>query len=225
MRALVFLLVLLNLLFFVWTQGYLGAPVNPDATRLQQQLLADRLTLVAHGEPPANLPKAESPSKAPEKKKPDTCLLWREVPLTDTERFEYLLSEKFPAFKTTRIKAPGNGTYWVFIPPLANKPAADKKAAELKWLGVSDFFVVQETGPNHLAISLGIFSSEPAAKQQLEALQAKGVKSARVGERGVAPSAASLEVRGPEAQADALRDAVLAQFPQITTTSCPARTP
>lgn len=228
MRVLVFLLVLLNLLFFVWTQGYLGAPVNPDAARLQQQLLADRLTLVARGEPPAilaNSPKVESPSKAPEKKKPDTCLLWREVPIADTERFEYLLSEKFPAFKTTRIKAPGNGTYWVFIPPLANKAAADKKASELKWLGISDFFIVQDAGPNNLAISLGIFSSEQAAKQQLETLQAKGVKSARVGERGAAPTAASLEVRGPEAQTDALRDAVLAQFPQITTTSCPVRTP
>ena len=41
MRALVFLLILANLLFFAWTQGYLGNTANPDALRLQQQLLAE----------------------------------------------------------------------------------------------------------------------------------------------------------------------------------------
>lgn len=228
MRALIFLLVLLNLLFFAWTQGYFGTPDNPDAARLQQQLLADRLTVVARGEPPAESPAPVSTGKTPEKKKVDSCLLWSDVPIDASDRFEYLLAENFPTFKTTRIKAPastnGAGTYWVFIPSLPSKAAADKKAGELKGFGITDFFIVQDTGPNNLAISLGIFSSEQAAKQQLEMLKTKGVKSARVGERGAA-AFASFEIRGPETQSATLRDAVSAQFPQSKVTACPARNP
>ena len=58
MRALVFLLILANLLFLAWTQGYFGAAANPDAFRLQQQLLAERITVVARDEPPT--PAAEA---------------------------------------------------------------------------------------------------------------------------------------------------------------------
>ena len=46
MRIAVFLLVLANLLFFVWTRGYLGTPANPDARRAEQQLLADQVLVV-----------------------------------------------------------------------------------------------------------------------------------------------------------------------------------
>lgn len=49
MRALVFLLILANLLFFAYAQGYLGTPVSPDALRLQQQINPDRLRILADG--------------------------------------------------------------------------------------------------------------------------------------------------------------------------------
>lgn len=49
MRALVFLLILANLLFFAYAQGYLGTPVSPDALRLQQQINPERLRVLADG--------------------------------------------------------------------------------------------------------------------------------------------------------------------------------
>jgi hypothetical protein len=52
MRTLVFLLVLVNLLFFTWAQGYFGSPANPDALRLQQQLHPEQLTVIGRGDPP-----------------------------------------------------------------------------------------------------------------------------------------------------------------------------
>lgn len=220
MRVFVFLLVLVNLLFFVWTQGYLGSTASPDALRLQQQLLADQVTVVGRGEPPAAADKPPKVDKPAEKKAVSGCLLWGDLPIADAERFERLLAEKFSAFRATRSSTPGSSTYWVFIPPLPNKQDADKKAAELKKLGAPEFFIVQDAGANYLAISLGIFSSEEAAKERLEALRAKGVKSAKAGERSVKPALAALEVIGPEAQSDALREAATALLPEARPSVC-----
>jgi hypothetical protein len=220
MRVFVFLLVLANLLFFVWTQGYLGSSASPDAVRLQQQLLADQVTIVGRGEPPAALDKSQKAEKPVEKKSATGCLLWSDLPLADADRFERLLAEKFSAFRTTRSSTPGSSTFWVFIPPLPSKQDADKKAAELKKLGAPEFFIVQDAGPNYLAISLGIFSSEEAAKERLDTLRAKGVKSARSGERSVKPALAALEIAGPEAQHDALREAAIALLPDARPGVC-----
>ncbi|MGB4673915.1 MAG: hypothetical protein WBH99_08235, partial [Azovibrio sp.] len=47
MRALVFFLILANLLFFAYTQGYLGTAEAPDALRIEQQVHPERLRLLA----------------------------------------------------------------------------------------------------------------------------------------------------------------------------------
>ena len=140
--------------------------------------------------------------------------------MADADRLERLVAERFSAFKPARSVTPGNSTYWVFVPPLSSKQDADRKAAELKKLGVPEFFIVQDSGPNRLAISLGIFSSEEAAKERLDALRALGVRSAKSGERGAKPALVALEVAGPEAQQGALREAVQALLPEVGAGSC-----
>ncbi len=221
MRVAVFLLVLVNLLFLVWTRGYLGAPANPDARRIDQQLLADQLTVVARGEPPRTA--SREADKAPDKKKPASCQLWSDLASSDADQVERLLTDQFAAFKATRRTVAENSGYWVFIPPLANKEEASKKAAELQQLGISDFFVVQASGANQLAISLGTYRSEEAANAGLETLRAKGVKSAKMGERKGRPPFNTLEIHGPEAQAEALRKAIAALLPRAVPTVCKPR--
>lgn len=230
MRIFVFLLVLANLLFLVWTQGYLGSPENPDAIRLGQQLLPERVNIVARDEPPAGPVEkeggqGENPGEKPVdkpagKKETDVCLRWNELALADADRLERLLSEKFEGVKVTRSNAAGGRSYWVFIPPLANKQEVDKKTAELKKMDAPEFFVVQDPGPNHLAISLGIFSSEAAARERLESLRAKGVRSAKMGERSVKPALVTMEILAAETQAGRLREAAAAQSPALKPVFC-----
>jgi hypothetical protein len=98
------------------------------------------------------------------------------------------------------------GSHWVYIPPLASKADAERKAGELKKLGVTEFFIVTEAGANQYAISLGIFSSEQGAKDQLESLKAKGVRSAKVGLRGGKTTAVHVEARGDPTQIQGLKD-------------------
>ena len=230
MRVLVFLLILSNMLFFAWTQGYLGNSTNPDALRLQQQLLADQVRVVARDEPPpdsaakpARVEKAEKVEKV-EKLSNDVCLLLADLPVADLSRLETSLPEKFAAFKAERTQMTGSG-YWVFIPPLPNKPEAERKASELKKLKVPEFFVVQEPAAMRFAISLGIFSTREAAEERLEALRSKGVRSAKVGERDAKPTHGALEIRGPEEQVEALRQAIAEWLPKNKPAPCKAGKP
>ena len=219
MRAFVFLLILANLLFFAWERGYFAASSDPDSLRVQQQLLADRVKIVARDEPPAETIKPEKTSKPVEKKTLEVCVLLSDLPIADVLKTEALLADKFQDFRAERSMNAGSGSYWVFIPPLASRQDADRKGGELKKLRVPEFFVVQE-GANRFAISLGIFSSREAAAGRLEELRAKGVKSARIGERDVKPASASLEIHGPEAQADSLRQGLAEALPERKPASC-----
>ena len=223
MRAFVFLLILVNLLFLAWTQGYLGSSSHPDSLRVQQQLLADRIRIVARDEPPAETITTEIAAKAIENKTMQTCILLGDLPIAEIVRFESLLAEKWPVFKAERTKVTGSASYWVFIPPMANKQEADSKAAELKKLGIPEFYVVQENGPNNRTISLGLFSSREAATAHLEMLRTKGVKSARIAERNVKQVSASLEIHGPDAQANSLRQALAEALPESKPGACNPR--
>jgi len=224
MRSFVFLLILANLMFFAWTQGVLGVSSNSEAFRMQQQLLAEQVTVVARDVPPPETGPAEVAVKTIENKSADTCILLSDWPSATADQLESRLAEKFSAFKVSRTQvASGNG-YWVFIPPLANKKDVDSKVADLKKLGVTEFFVVQESGANNRAISLGVFSGKDAATAFLEKLRAKGVKSAKVAERPAKESVATLEIRGPEAQADAVRQAVVEVLPEAKPGACKTQT-
>jgi len=217
-RVVVFLLILANLLFLAWAQGYFGQSVDADSFRSQQQLLADRIKVVARGEAPADAAKVENPAKADEPPAAQFCLQLGDLPAADGVRIEGLVAEKWPAFKIQRTTTEGGAGYWVFIPPLASKPEADAKAVELKRLRVPEFYVVQEAGPNNRAISLGLFSSKDAAAARLEQLRGLGVKSAKVGERR--PATVALEIHGPEAQADALRETLAEALPDGRLQAC-----
>jgi len=76
--------------------------------------------------------------------------------------------------------------------------AGQPKTAELKALGIDDYFILQEENSMRWAVSLGVFSSEEAAKTRLEALRAKGVRSAQTGERGTQVTKIWFQVRGAD---------------------------
>ncbi|SDG52930.1 SPOR domain-containing protein [Propionivibrio dicarboxylicus] len=221
MRAAVFLLILANLMFFAWTQGLLGTGDNPDALRLSQQLLAERVTVVSRDEPPAD---ASVKAVKAEKREPESCLLLGDLSAAELARVEALIHEKASALRVERSETASSGGFWVFIPPLPNKADAERKASELKRFKIQDFAIVQEPAAARFAISLGVFSSREAAESRLEELRTKGVRSAKVGERERSVSAA-LEVRGSEALLAAVRPLLAESGVPGAPTACrPGRT-
>lgn len=269
MKTFVFLLVLGNLLFFAFSEGYFGRPDNPDAGRMQQQLNPERIRVVSRGEPPtakevaaaqaaeaAALAKdegekeeptegakgpvqdtpqdaaKEAPKESPkeaakdakeptkDKPAPDICLAWSGLSAKDADRLGALVADKYAAFKVARQATPvEGGQWWVFIPPLPTKADADKKAGELKHMGATDFFVIQEAGPNRFAISLGVFSSQSGAEDRLAELKGLGVRSAKVGPRSK-DALFKLEARGPATAKAALADAVRRLLPDAESSAC-----
>lgn len=225
MKALVFLLVLGNLLFYAFASGYFGHPDNPDGERVAQQVKPERIRIISRGEAPAaavptEAPPAETPKPEAAVEAAPVCLLWERLPVADADRLAALLADKFGDFKLVRQAHPGEGNgWWVYIPPLASKADAEKKAAELRGLGVADYFLIQE-GPNRFAISLGIFSSEKGGQERMSELKNKGVRSAHLTQRPGKDGSVTLRATGP-AGAQAGLIATLGEiFPKIATETC-----
>jgi hypothetical protein len=136
---------------------------------------------------------SESPSKpnpamdvaAPAAAKPGTlvCLEWGDFSGQDLARATAALSALQLDDKLSRRQIEQDIGYWVYFPPLKNKAAVNRKLAEIKALGIREYFVVQASGHWHNAISLGVFKTQEAAQSFLHGLNAKGVHTAQVGER------------------------------------------
>ncbi|MEO8343526.1 MAG: SPOR domain-containing protein [Gallionella sp.] len=112
------------------------------------------------------------------------CLEWGDFSGPDLARAATALSALHLADQLSQRQIERDISYWVYIPPLRNKAAANRKIAELRALRVREYFVMQTSGPWLNAISLGVFKTRDAAQNFLHNLQAKGVRSAQVGERG-----------------------------------------
>lgn len=167
---------------------------------------------------PADKPTEKTTEKAAADER-KTCYAWADLSALEADRLLGVVAgSKWAAFKSKRSAQDNGGPYWVYIPPLPGKVEADRKAGELRALGINEFFVVQETGANHFAISLGVFSTEAAANERLEKLKSQGVRSARVGPRN--PPPVTVEVRGPAGQGEAFKQAVATALPGKTVADC-----
>jgi hypothetical protein len=133
--------------------------------------------------PPASPAPAPAKTAGPASPAPAACLEWGLLAGPDVARADAAIARlDLPQVLVQRVVADVGG-YWVYIPPLKNKAEVDKKIRELKGLGVTDFFAVQDQTPWRNAISLGIFKSEDAAKNFLAGILGKGVRTAIVERR------------------------------------------
>lgn len=216
MKVLVFLLVLANLLFYALSNGLLGRQDNPDAGRIEQQIAVDRIKLVSRGEAPA-VPVPETPVA----KASDSCLRWEQLSGADADRLEVMLKEKFADLSIKRQTIAGEGSsWWVFIPPLPGKVDAERKAAEIRQLGISDYFIIQDNSSSRFAISLGVFSSEKGGQERLAEVRAKGIKSARVNVRPGKETHYHLEAAGPLTDKAALTEQLAETLPNTPPAHC-----
>jgi len=211
LRTVFFLLVLGNLLLFVWGQGYFGkAGSGGEAERLSAQIDPGRLHIVGKGVPPAI--KVEPPREA--------CRALAGLEREAADKLVALFSGNEAQFKIEQRPHLDPQSWWLHIPPSPNSAQAEKKAAELTKLGVKDFFVVRESGPNLNAISLGLYKNEASAKDYLEALQKKKVRSARIQVREAASDKIIIEVRGDVERLTRAMTDLPAEFTAYPKTEC-----
>jgi hypothetical protein len=224
------LLLAANLAFFAWARFL--APPDPavDRAPLARQLEPQKLRIVP-GRELAQLPSA---APAPEKPKPKpaapapeatpvACVEWGSFSPADASRAAQRLEPLALGARLAQYRGEEIANWWVHMPPQGNRAGALKKAAELKQLGVFDYFIVQDTGALRWSLSLGVYSTEDAAKAHLEALRGKGVRSAVIGRRETRVPKVWFQVREVDAPLQARLETVAKDFEGATLHPCVAR--
>jgi hypothetical protein len=173
---------------------------------------------------------SESPSKpgslvdtvAPAAAKPATlvCLEWGDFSGPDLARATAVLSALQLAGKLSRRQIEQDIGYWVYFPP-RSKAAVKRKIAEIKALGIKEYFVVQASGHWHNAISLGVFKTREAAQHFLHGMNAKGVHTAQVGERASKLRSTIFMLHGVDAGTVSKLTAMQNDFPGSTLNNVP----
>jgi hypothetical protein len=102
----------------------------------------------------------------------------------------------------------------ILTPPQDGKEGADRKAGELRRMGITDFYVIQENNDQRWGISLGIFRTEEAARTRLAALSQQGVRSARLIEYNMQLTRAAFQLREPDDDAQGALMKLKAEFPR-----------
>jgi len=192
-RTLFLVVVLVNVLFFGWARYVAPPEAAADPQPPARQIAPQKLRVIAPSELP---PVAARPAPSPIVLK---CIEWGGFTLADAPQAQAALEPLQLGARLGQRRTEENAGWWVFIPPLGSRPAAQKKAAELKALAVDDYFVVQDDGPYRWALSLGVFRSEEAAQARLATLRSQGVRSAQVGPRDTTVSKVWLQVKAVDA--------------------------
>jgi hypothetical protein len=190
MRTVFLILALANVALFAYAWSDAGADANGDTQIIGQQLNPEKIRLLMPEQVSALTRKPEPP------KLPATaCLEWGAFVGGDAARAVQALEPLGLGTKLAQRKQEDVAGFWVYIPPLASRPAATQKAAELKRLGVGEYFVISDDPKWRNAISLGIFKTAEAASARLDALREKGVKNAISGAREMQLSKTYFQVR------------------------------
>lgn len=208
LRWAIALLLLANGLYFAWMQGLLAVigwppPADPrEPQRLERQIAPERVRLL-NGPQGAEAPKAETvepPTPVPTPAEPVTAsageapaaaapapeadaarACWQATGI-GAEQAELLRAElrllALPADSWQLTEQRSSGRWIVYMGRYDNAEQVARKKAELRELGVE----YRDVNTNGLApgLAVGTFSSEEAAREGLQLVERRNVRSARV---------------------------------------------
>ena len=108
--------------------------------------------------------------------------------------------------------------HWVFIPPARDRRTAEAAMARLRGQNVSEMSIRPDN-----AISLGVFSTEEAARRFLASLEARGVKGAEAGAFVKELREIAMLVREPDTETVARLALLQRDYPnaQLRAVPCP----
>jgi hypothetical protein len=234
MKFLLFLLLLANAALFALHQGHLNEllSIEHEPNRIASQFHADQISLlsasVANAPPASDAVSLSSTPATPSVElasKPIACVEIGDFTLLEAKRFEAQLAALALGDRQSRHNVQETTSHIVYIPAQASKEATDKKASELRGLGVINFFTIQNAdSPLQGGISLGIFKTQQAAEKQLAILNKQGVHSARVGARSANTNKLMFQLRQLAADSKTRLDTVRQGFPAQDMRECQKKT-
>ena len=229
MRLIVLLLLLLNLgLYAYFNMNQLApAPVTSNKEINPEKLIVlskEALDALPKSEPKsANL--ASESSLIPQVSDPisTTCYTWGNFTQTNLPAAQVVLARLGlqSEIKQEQV-ATEDRRFWVYYPSLKSAELAEKKAAEIKALGVDELYIVQDSQWRN-AISFGLFQDEQLASTLLSELQSKGVKNATKALRSAGKSQSSLLIKAVSLEAATELQKIKPEFvgTDLASVACP----
>lgn len=218
LRLFVVTLLLANVGYFAWIQGYLAvlglAPAaQTEPARLQAQIRPEAMRLLSSNEARRIETAGAQPAKPPE------CL--QSPLLPDSLAIAVRnAAQGLPAGSWALDPTNTPGRWIVYMGPYSSPDVLAKKKSELRGLGVS--FEALQRASLEPGISLGGFDSQAEANQALASVSRRGVRTAKVTQE-IAPS------QGQTLRLPAVDDALRPQLEPIKTAldklalrTCPA---
>ncbi|WP_312514698.1 SPOR domain-containing protein [Massilia sp.] len=221
-------LVAANAALFAYREGYLGpaGAEEHEPARLKNQLAGERMVLLtaaeakaaadsveeeqpaqAEADTPAPQPEpvAAAAPPAPPSPAPQlvACVQAGPFSTADARRFESRVNRLNLDARPSRVETPFQEvtSRLVYLPPNGGREGAQRRAAELKELGVSNFFIMQGDSPLRYAISLGVFKTQGAAQKLAADLGRQGVRGVRILPRGPQTTRTAFQYRRIDAAA------------------------
>lgn len=181
LRWVLMLLVTANAVFFAWSQGLFAeqgwAPKRvSDPQRLQQEVQPAAIRLLNSPNDAVELPGPVVPAVVTE---PTSCLWVPGFTLAQADTLRQAMAGlSLPADAWSLTEARSNGRWIVYWGKFEKPEVLAQRKARLRQLSIE----FREVTLPRLApgLALGTFSNEAAAQEALLAVQAKGVKAARV---------------------------------------------
>ena len=171
MRIAFFVLLFANAAFFAY-RFYVTQYATPTGDPLGQQIQPERIRIV----PPEELAKLAS-------RRSVACVELGPVAAADAARAEEAAGGLAAGLKISQRRVDDASRWWVYIPPLPTRAAANQRIAELKKQGVDDYEFISDDSAWRNAISLGVYSSEEAANRRVDELKRRGVRGMQAAPR------------------------------------------
>lgn len=114
----------------------------------------------------------------------ENCLEWGNFYEEQIHYAETVTSEIVPNQLYSLEEAGSTIMYWLYIPPLLNKEAANRVINQLRNMGIVSFRVKEDSQWKN-AISLGMSYDREGALKQLKEIEKKGITNAAIEERNV----------------------------------------
>jgi hypothetical protein len=191
-RLLFFLLLVANLAFglHVWLSAGAAAP---DLSKRERN--AEQARIVAVVPPATAAQQAERTRQQVQSLSGAACVEFAGFSAEELPRAREALAAMQLGDRLAERKVEEVTRHWVFVPPARDRRAAEQTIATLRKLGVNDLSLRPDQ-----SISLGVFSTEEAARRHLAMLDAKGVKGAQVGPFARESKDTMFVVRDPDSE-------------------------
>ena len=218
MARLLFFLILLAILGLGAHLWLSGPDERSDFSARERN--RDDVRIIAVTPPNVAARRAEDARKVQQSLAGAACVEFSGIPANDAQKAREAFNTLQLGTRLAERRIEEITRHWVFIPPTNDRRAAETRMGELRRQGVQELSLRPDN-----AISLGVFSTEDAARRFLSSIEAKNIKGAEQGPFTKDLRELVMLIREPDTELVARLTVLQRDYPasQLRAVPCPAQ--